>query len=107
MSVDPKCNDAKYAAIANKCRKRCRSCCLHPDYNCVNAPDPVMDCEFAVKQHLCNTTNYLMKMILAQDCPASCGLCNCKNCCPKKSLMGAMLCCNPDNTTPEILVADH
>lgn len=40
--------------------------------------DPIMDCEFVVREGLCNTKNPKLKTVLAKDCPASCGLCNCK-----------------------------
>ncbi|KHJ98513.1 shTK domain protein [Oesophagostomum dentatum] len=76
---DAKCNtdangiseDMKQVAIAS-CPKSCGYCCETPEYKCKNAEFPRVKCE-TVSQAQCKDSTW--RPILAEDCPAVCGLC--------------------------------
>ncbi|KHJ92435.1 shTK domain protein [Oesophagostomum dentatum] len=76
---DAKCNtdangiseDMKQVAIAS-CAKSCGYCCETPEYKCKNVEFPRVKCE-TVSQAQCKDTTW--RAVLAEDCPAVCGLC--------------------------------
>ncbi|KAK6766742.1 hypothetical protein RB195_026177 [Necator americanus] len=76
---DAKCNtdangiseDVKQLAIST-CPKSCGYCCEAPEYKCANKQFPRTKCE-TVTQAQCKDSTW--RPILAEDCPAVCGLC--------------------------------
>ncbi|EPB80843.1 shTK domain protein [Ancylostoma ceylanicum] len=76
---DAKCNtdangiseDVKQLAIAT-CPKSCGYCCESAEYKCANKQFPRTKCE-TVTQAQCKDATW--RPILAEDCPAVCGLC--------------------------------
>uniref|UniRef100_A0A0R3PZ18 ShKT domain-containing protein n=1 Tax=Angiostrongylus costaricensis TaxID=334426 RepID=A0A0R3PZ18_ANGCS len=58
------------------CPKTCGYCCITPAYNCKNKDAPRVKCETVTKAQCDDPT---WKAILAEDCPAVCGLCEQKN----------------------------
>ncbi|PIC24068.1 hypothetical protein B9Z55_017533 [Caenorhabditis nigoni] len=65
-------DDMKKAAIAT-CPKNCALCCQTPAYSCSNVAFPRINCATITKAQ-CNSPTW--RVIIAQDCPASCGFCN-------------------------------
>lgn len=61
------------SAALSTCPKTCGYCCLTADYNCKNKDTPRINCE-AVTNAQCKDESW--QKILAEDCPARCGLCN-------------------------------
>ncbi|UMM32903.1 hypothetical protein L5515_006561 [Caenorhabditis briggsae] len=65
-------DDMKKAAIAS-CPKNCALCCQTPAYSCSNVAFPRLNCA-TITASQCNSPTW--RVIIAQDCPASCGFCN-------------------------------
>ncbi|PIC24067.1 hypothetical protein B9Z55_017532 [Caenorhabditis nigoni] len=65
-------DDMKKAAIAS-CPKNCALCCQTPAYSCSNVAFPRLNCATITKAQ-CDSPTW--RVIIAQDCPASCGFCN-------------------------------
>uniref|UniRef100_A0A1I7YG96 ShKT domain-containing protein n=1 Tax=Steinernema glaseri TaxID=37863 RepID=A0A1I7YG96_9BILA len=78
---DPNCDMAGMEEIALKCSKRCGICCENPAYKCND--DPIYATTFCPTQKAnCASNVTAMRDMLAQYCPATCGLCmqgSCKN----------------------------
>ncbi|CAB3398557.1 unnamed protein product [Caenorhabditis bovis] len=56
----------------SQCPKRCGFCCLTNAYSCSNKALPSINCA-TITQSQCNDPTW--RVVIAQECPASCGLC--------------------------------
>ncbi|CAB04984.1 ShKT domain-containing protein [Caenorhabditis elegans] len=64
-------------AAVSTCPKTCGYCCQSPDYNCPNVQFPRLNCATILPSQC---TNQQFRVIIAQDCPSACGLCNAGGC---------------------------
>uniref|UniRef100_A0A1I7UWK2 ShKT domain-containing protein n=1 Tax=Caenorhabditis tropicalis TaxID=1561998 RepID=A0A1I7UWK2_9PELO len=64
--------DLKKVAMTN-CAKTCGFCCKTPEYNCPNAQFPSLNCDTILPSQC---TSPIWRQQIAENCPATCGLCN-------------------------------
>uniref|UniRef100_A0A1I7YFZ0 ShTK domain protein n=1 Tax=Steinernema glaseri TaxID=37863 RepID=A0A1I7YFZ0_9BILA len=73
-SRDPLCDMDAMAPVALQCSKTCAICCENPNYSCKD--DPIYATTFCPNQKAnCASNVTAMRDMLAQYCPATCGLC--------------------------------
>uniref|UniRef100_A0A7E4UWD6 ShKT domain-containing protein n=1 Tax=Panagrellus redivivus TaxID=6233 RepID=A0A7E4UWD6_PANRE len=83
------CNNDDMQDKAAQCAKTCGICCEQPEYDCVDSPSAPINC--TSNKRFCSNGNWTT--VMAQYCPATCGLClqgSCKDEAPSCTQFASM-----------------